>query len=71
MEWLTADLAEYHLMSSFTGAEQTDGLWCRGDTGEDAEAAHEPDVLDSTVLLKVYANLVLVLQQALLGKPVS
>lgn len=38
-------------MSSFTGAEQTDRLWCGRDRREDAEAAHEPYILDSTVLL--------------------
>ena len=38
-------------MSSFTGAEQTDGLWCGWDRCEDAEAAHQPYILDSTVLL--------------------
>lgn len=71
MERLTADLAEYHLMSSFTGTEQTDGLWRGWNRSENTEAAHQPYVLDSTVLLKVYTDLVLVLQQALLGKSIS
>ncbi len=42
-----------YLMSSFTGAEQTDRLWCGWDRREDAEAAHEPYILYSTVLLKI------------------
>lgn len=29
-----------YLMSSFTGTEETDRLWCCGDRREDAEAAH-------------------------------
>lgn len=38
-------------MSSFTGAEQADGLRCGGDRSENAEAPHEPNVLHGTVLL--------------------
>lgn len=71
MERLAANLAVDHLMSSFTGAKQTDRLWCGGDRCKDAEAAHQPYILDSTVLLEIHADLVLVLQQALLGKSVS
>lgn len=71
MERLTANLAEYHLMSSFTGTEQTDRLWCGRDRRENAEPTHQPYILDCTVLLEIDTDLVLVLQQALLGKSVS
>lgn len=71
MERLTADLAVQHLVVAFTGTEQTDGLWCRGNRCKDAEATHQPDILHSTVLLEIHTDLVLVLQRALLGKSIS
>lgn len=40
VERLAADLAENHLVSAFTGAQQTDGLRSGRDRSEDAEASH-------------------------------
>lgn len=71
MERFTADLAEQHLMSAFTGTEKANGLRCCGDRREHTEATHEPHILNSTVLLEVNTNLVLALQHALLRKSVS
>lgn len=40
VERFAADLAEYHLVLSFTGAKQTDRLRSGVDRGENAEATH-------------------------------
>lgn len=45
------NLISHHLVPSFAGAEQADGLRRGGDRSENAEAAHQPDVLHGTVLL--------------------